>query len=450
MFARRRPSLLSVVVPAYDVAAYLPACLDSVLAQGPALGRTGLEVVVVDDGSPDESGEIAESYAARDPRVRVVHIENRGLGAARNEGLRHATGDLLAFADSDDVVPPGAYAALLRQLTRTGSDFVVGSVARLEGGADGERLVEPPWMKRLHRQRMDLVVDDLPEILGDVFAWNKLFQTSFWRDTGLSWPEGVRYEDQPTTTLAYLRARRFGLVPEIVYHWRIRADGTSITQQRSSLQDLRDRWSTKLTSLRSVEEYGAPKVTSVFRDRVLAGDLHRYFAELPGCDDEWWELLRSGVLSIWGSRSLTHSGLLPADRLVGWLVEQGRRRDAEVARVGDDRLGVPAAARPTGRRARRAHRRARGAPAPRHGEVVARVRWRSALLALACQLRGVSRGVGYPGELRPGCPRRRGLRPQQPRTLADARTGAVVGATRPIAGRAGFARERPGRCAPIH
>src|SRR3954447_14774061 len=93
---RRRPSLLSVVVPAYDVAAYLPACLDSVLAQGPSLGRTGLEVVVVVDDSRDDVGEIPEGYAARDARVRVVHTDNRGFGAARNEGLRHATGDLLA------------------------------------------------------------------------------------------------------------------------------------------------------------------------------------------------------------------------------------------------------------------------------------------------------------------------------------------------------------------
>jgi glycosyltransferase involved in cell wall biosynthesis len=338
---RRSPSLLSVVVPAYDVAAYLPACLDSVLAQSETLGRTGLEVVVVDDGSPDEVGEIADFYAAADPRVRAVHIENRGLGAARNEGLRHVTGDLLMFADSDDVVPPGSYAALLRQLRRTGSDFVVGSLARWEVSDDGGRLVEPPWMRRLHRQRMDVVIDDQPEILGDVFAWNKLFRTDFWRDTGLSWPEGVRYEDQPTTTLAYLRARRFGIVPDVVYHWRIRSDGSSITQQRSSLKDLADRWETKLAALRSVEDYGAPKVTSMFRDRVLAGDLHRYFAEIPGCEDPWWELLRGGVLSIWGSRSLTHSGLLPVDRLVGWLVEQGRRADAAAVVSYARELGRP-------------------------------------------------------------------------------------------------------------
>ncbi len=338
---RRRPSLLSVVVPAYDVAAYLPACLDSVLAQADSLGRTGLEVVVVDDGSPDDVGAIADSYAARDPRVRAVHTENRGLGAARNEGLRHVTGDLLMFADSDDVVPPGSYAALRKQLDRTGSDFVVGSVARWEFSPEGERLVEPPWMHRLHRQRMDVVIDDHPEILGDVFAWNKLFRTDFWRATGLSWPEGVRYEDQPTTTLAYLRARRFGIVPEVVYHWRIRSDGTSITQQRSSLKDLGDRWETKLAALRSVEEYGAPKVTRLFRDRVLAGDLHRYLVEIPGCDDDWWELLRTGVLAIWGSRSLTHSGLLPVDRLVGWLVEQGRRQDAAKVVTYARELGRP-------------------------------------------------------------------------------------------------------------
>ncbi len=371
MFTRRRPALLSVVVPAYDVAAYLPGL--------PGLGARPVRRRSAGPGSRSSSwttarrttsGAIAESYAARDPRVRVVHTENRGLGAARNEGLRHVTGDLLAFADSDDVVPPGAYAALLRQLTRTR----LGLRDRLGGPAGSPpttALVEPPWMRRLHRQRMDLVIDDLPEILGDVFAWNKLFRTDFWRDTGLSWPEGVRYEDQPTTTLAYLRARRFGLVPDVVYHWRIRSDGTSITQQRSSMKDLRDRWETKLTSLRSVEEYGAPKVTAVFRDRVLAGDLHRYFAEIPGCDDEWWELLRSGVLSIWGSRSLTHRGLLPA---TGWSAGWSSRAGATTPRRSWPTRAT-SAARSTGSRRPRAD----GSTCPRTSSTCApspRPRWR--------------------------------------------------------------------------
>ncbi|WP_372734839.1 glycosyltransferase family 2 protein [Nocardioides sp.] len=332
-----RAQSISVVVPTYNVANYLSACLDSVLDQASTLGRHGLEVVVVDDGSTDDSGAIADAYAQRDPRVRVIHTANHGLGAARNEGARHVRGDLLAFADSDDIVAPGAYATMRRHLHRSGSDFVTGSVARLEG----EALIVPAWMRRMHAQRRDVVIDNDPEILGDVFAWNKLFRTDFWRRRELAWPEGVRYEDQPTTTRAYLQARRFTVIPEVVYHWRIRDDGSSITQQRSSLTDLRDRWTTKQMSLRSVEDYGSTKVTSMFRDRVLAGDLHRYFAEIPGCSDEWWNLLRTGVLSIWGARSLTHSGLLPVDRLVGWLVEQGRREDAAAVVRYAAELGGP-------------------------------------------------------------------------------------------------------------
>ena len=92
-FGRRAQPLISVVVPAYGVEAYLPACLDSLLAQT----HQHLEIVVVDDGSLDRSGAIADDYAARDPRVRVVHTDNHGLGAARNEGMRHVTGTYVAL-----------------------------------------------------------------------------------------------------------------------------------------------------------------------------------------------------------------------------------------------------------------------------------------------------------------------------------------------------------------
>lgn len=333
MRLRRRSPLLSVVVPVYDVEAYLPAALDSVLAQT----HENLQVVVVDDGSTDGSGAVADAYAARDPRVLVVHTENRGLGAARNEGVRHATGDLLAFADSDDVVPPGAYPVLVRELTRTGADFATGSVARL----DGDTVSELPWMRRLHKDRLALPIEQHPELLGDVFAWNKLFRRPFWDGAELAWPEGIRYEDQPTTTAAYVRARRVAIVPEVVYHWRIRHDGSSITQQRSSLDDLRDRWTTKRMSLATVEAFGSKKVSKVFHDRVLAGDMHRYFAEIPGCSDAWWDLLVAGVREFWGSRSLVHSGLPPVHRLTGWLVESGRRDDATRVMEYVATLGAP-------------------------------------------------------------------------------------------------------------
>ena len=317
---RSRP-VVSVVVPVYNVAAYLPHCLESLLAAG----RVELDIVVVDDGSTDDSGAIADRYAAEEARVRVVHTDNHGLGAARNEGMRHVHGEYVGFADSDDVVPPTAYAAMVQSLERSSSDFVTGSIVWWE--RDGLR--EPPWMRRLHHPaRTGVTAAEHPEILGDVFAWNKLFRRSFWESAGLIWPEGVRYEDQPTTTRAYL-AGRFDVLPDVVYHWRIRGDGSSITQQRDSVADLSDRLQTKRMSLASVEASpDAEAIRPYFLDRVLAGDLHRYFMLIPGCSDEWWTLLESGVRELWGDRSLVHSGLPPVHRLTGWLVEQGRREDA--------------------------------------------------------------------------------------------------------------------------
>ncbi|WP_340539745.1 glycosyltransferase family 2 protein [Nocardioides sp. GXZ039] len=323
---RGRQPRLSVVVPVYDVEDYLGQCLDSILSST----YPELEIVVVDDGSTDGSGALADEYAAKQARLRVVHTSNHGLGAARNEGLRHTTGELVTFADSDDVVPAGAYDALARQLREGGCDFVTGSIAwwRPDATDPAEVLVQPPWMRRLHRDRTDVRIEEAPEILGDVFAWNKLFTRAFWDGAGLSWLEGHRYEDQPTTTEAYLKARRFGIAPEIVYHWRIRTDGSSITQQRFSLPDLEDRWLTKQLTARSVADHGSPEVSRIFTDRVLPGDLHRYFVLIPEADDEWYALLESGVRELFGSRSLTHSGLPPVHRLTGWLVEQGRRADA--------------------------------------------------------------------------------------------------------------------------
>ncbi|WP_241901478.1 glycosyltransferase family 2 protein [Nocardioides houyundeii] len=325
--AGRTPSTarVGVVIPAYAVAQWLPACLDSLLAQT----HTAWQAVVVDDGSPDRSGEVARAYAARDPRIRVLRTENAGLGAARNTGTDAVEGDYLAYLDSDDVLPVTALADLVGRLEESGSDFACGSVLRWEAEPPaGRGLHEPGWMHRLHQPaRTGIRIEDHPEILGDVFAWNKLYRRSFWDGQHLSWPQGLRYEDQPTTTRAYL-AGRFDVLSTPVYHWRIRADGSSITQQRSSMEDLQDRLVTKRLALNSVRTHGDPEVTRVFLDRVLPGDLWRYFEVLPGAEAEWTARLRRGVAELWGDRSLVHSALPPVHRLCGWLLEQGRVAEA--------------------------------------------------------------------------------------------------------------------------
>ena len=96
--------VISVIVPVYNVSAYLPECLDSILSQD----YEKLEVILIDDGSTDDSGAICDAYAQRDNRIRVIHQKNGGAAAAKNAGLRAATGEYLSFADSDDFLEPGA------------------------------------------------------------------------------------------------------------------------------------------------------------------------------------------------------------------------------------------------------------------------------------------------------------------------------------------------------
>ena len=329
MFERRRgqlpdaaSALLSVVVPAYDVEDYLAACLQSILSQSHA----ALEVVVVDDGSTDRTGEIADRVAAEDSRVRVIHQPNAGLGAARNVGVRASTGAYLAFADSDDLVVDGAYAALVGSLERTGSDLSIGAVERLRGD---ERFMTPLMRENHQQQRLSVDVEAAPLVLADVFAWNKVFRRSFWDQTQLAFPEDVRYEDQPAMTRALVAARGIDVLTEPVYLWRVRSDGSSISQQRDDLGDLSDRLLTKRWSTETVRTNTGGPTQEVWFGRVLPIDMWEYFRAVPGCDDEYWELLRAGTTEFWnpGTVPFERTSLPLRQRLMGWLVCQGRRSE---------------------------------------------------------------------------------------------------------------------------
>ena len=216
-------------------------------------------------------------------------------------------------------------------------------------------------MRRLHRQRMDLVIDDLPEILGDVFAWNKLFRASFWRDDRARLAGGRPLRGPADHHAGLPAGPPSGSCPEVVYHWRIRSDGSSITQQRSSLQDLRDRWSTKLTSLAVGRGVRRPEG---HRDLPRPGAGRRPAPLLRRAPR-----LRGRVVGAAAHRRAVDLGIAvahplrpaPRDRLVGWLVEQGRRSEAEAVAAYARDLGRPLdrVDTPDGRRLDRAGRCAR-------------------------------------------------------------------------------------------
>lgn len=131
--------LVSVIVPMYNVEKYLPACVDSLLAQTLA----DMEIILVDDGSPDRSGQIAEEYSQRDSRVRVVHRENGGLGPARNSGLEVARGEYVGFVDSDDWVEPEMFEGLWRASSTVRAQVAFTGMKTITYGEVGEMREHP-------------------------------------------------------------------------------------------------------------------------------------------------------------------------------------------------------------------------------------------------------------------------------------------------------------------
>jgi CDP-glycerol glycerophosphotransferase len=272
---------VSVVVPVHNVAAYLDTCLESLAQQT----MEDLEVVIVDDGSTDESPEIAARFAARDPRFRLVSQPNAGLGAARNTGVAHASGEFLAFVDSDDAVTPRAYEALLGALDRTGSDFASGNARRLTSFGT----VPVPFLAAtFERTRLRTHITRFPGLRVDRTAWNKLFRRSFWDEHRFRFPEGVLYEDIPVTLPAHYVARSVDVLQEPVYLWRLReGDDLSITQRRTETKALRDRVSAVDYVSRFLGERRMALSKSLYDRSAVRHDLRLFLAVLPGAGDEY-------------------------------------------------------------------------------------------------------------------------------------------------------------------
>jgi glycosyltransferase involved in cell wall biosynthesis len=275
------PAVISVVVPIYNVERYLADCLDSVLAQT----VDDLEVVMVDDGSTDGSAAIARAYAERDRRFRLLSQPNAGLSAARNTGIEAATGEYLAFLDSDDLLPPDAYGHLLGALAETGSDFASGNVLRLTTWGTSQA---PFLAEAFDRTRLRTHVTRFPPLLSDRTAWNKLWRRSFWDEHAKRFPEGVVHEDIPVVLPAHFMARAMDAIADPVYLYRIREDGElSITQGRREPRVLLDRLAAIERVLEHLDRHGSAEAKRLYRERVVADDLRYHRDVLDGAGDEY-------------------------------------------------------------------------------------------------------------------------------------------------------------------
>lgn len=181
--------LISVIVPVYNVEAYLDECIESIVKQ--TYGH--LEILVVDDGSTDNSGDKCDRWAERDERIRVIHQPNGGLSAARNTGLDAMHGEFVMMVDSDDVLHPQAVSILLDTMRGHQADIAVGGYTPFEGAA-------PQWHNHLNGQGATTTYSQTEAILAIFYqqelthsAWGRLYRSSLF--DGIRYPVGLYYED---------------------------------------------------------------------------------------------------------------------------------------------------------------------------------------------------------------------------------------------------------------
>lgn len=211
--------VISVIMPVYNVAAYLPECLDSVLNQD----HRNLELILVDDGSRDESGRICEAYAAKDSRVRVIHQKNGGAAAAKNAGLRIASGDYLSFVDSDDYLQPNVYGYMVEVLRQTGADaaeFAFQNIyknrAEVHPFPAGRSVVE--GKEYLVRYTKDWTC---------ALLWNKLYKRSLF--DGIFFEEGHKIDDEYFTYQGMMNAKKVACDDRVIYNYRRRASSVMLS-----------------------------------------------------------------------------------------------------------------------------------------------------------------------------------------------------------------------------
>ncbi|MBR4359295.1 MAG: glycosyltransferase family 2 protein [Clostridia bacterium] len=308
--------LISVIVPVYNVADQLPACLDSVCGQT----YRNLEIVVCDDGSTDRSPAICEEYARRDPRIKVIRQENRGVSACRNTGLDASTGAWIAWADGDDELKPDAVETLYRACAENGTAMSMGAYrechALLGGRLSWARPVPAPkgvYASAAEVQRFFLTKGALLNHL-----WTKLFRRDLFDH--FRFPEGKVYEDIYAIPHLAEAAGSLAVVNRPVYCYKVRKGSLSNGVNMARHMDgIYARW-----AYADLMRRHHPELVGLAYDSFLlmaATDLGKIeHAGIPNAQKEWDEI--TGMLD----QALPQCALQNAAFKIGaWLYKKNKR-----------------------------------------------------------------------------------------------------------------------------
>ncbi|WP_278832681.1 glycosyltransferase family 2 protein [Porphyromonas cangingivalis] len=206
--------IISVIIPAYNVAKHLNKCLDSVVSQT----LRDIEIILIDDGSTDDTPCLCDEWGQKDERIRVIHQANSGIATSRNRGIALSSADIIAFIDSDDWIEPDMYEILYAAWQKYDADLVVCNAV-----FDYVQTGESSLMHRigrmhegLHPKRKTLALL-MHEKRFDSYCWNKLYKKSLFDD--YPYPDGLWMEDHSTTFKHYYAAERIVYVDKALYHY---------------------------------------------------------------------------------------------------------------------------------------------------------------------------------------------------------------------------------------
>ncbi len=230
----RQPKV-SVILPVYNVGKYLKQSLDSLINQT----LKDIEIICVDDGSTDESYDILEEYKSKDDRIIVIHKENKGTGAARNDGLRLAKGECIGFVDPDDWVKPNMFERLYGLIKEKNLDIAM----CMPDGYDEKNDVYAPFPYFVDENWESVIDDrvfnwrDLSPFKYPMCVWNKLYTKELFDKNNIDFAEGLDFEDHKVIFGTLLTAQRIFFIREKLYVYRYNREGSVLTDNNRRLID---------------------------------------------------------------------------------------------------------------------------------------------------------------------------------------------------------------------
>lgn len=246
---------ISVIVPVYNIAKYLPKCLESIVNQT----YKAIEILLINDGSTDESGKICDEYAKKDNRIKVIHQNNQGISATRNVGIKASTCDYIIFIDSDDYINEDYIETLYNCIVKTNSD--VASVNYNVVKTDGTILFNGSQETNLKENELvifegtDIIKELLSQKIIKNFVWNKIYK----KNILCKFKVGINYEDMAFALEVFSKTKKVAFINKSCYNYVKREDSITATISEENLNDfgkaIEERYKVVKKKYKNLEPY---------------------------------------------------------------------------------------------------------------------------------------------------------------------------------------------------